>query len=180
MLSGKFHSPGYRMLAMLRSGPLVLGCWFFLISGPARAAEPFRFPEGTAGKGTLKYVKDVPVLTVAGTPEEIGTQIGTLAQPAAEGMIGYFDGLMTRARLAPVRPWLVRSSQGMLPSFPPDYRAEAEATIKAGHVDRDLFFLGNCLWDIKKLGCSTLYVGPDRSATAAPLLGRNFDFPTLG
>ena len=34
--------------------------------------------------------------------------------------------------------------------------------------------------DIKKLGCSTLFVAPERSATGGPLLGRNFDFPTFG
>ena len=34
----------------------------------ASAAEPFRFPEGRFGKGELRYINDVPVLIVAGTP----------------------------------------------------------------------------------------------------------------
>ena len=42
----------------------------------AIAAEPFRFPEGRYGKGELRYINGVPVLTAVGTPEEIGGQIG--------------------------------------------------------------------------------------------------------
>jgi hypothetical protein len=166
---------------MLRSGALlVVGCFFLSNPTPARAAEPFRFPEGRHGKGALKYVNDLPVLTVGGTPAEVGTQIGVLTKPAAEGLVRYFNGLMARARLDPLRPWLVRTSQAMLSRFPPDHLSEAEAIIKAAGLDRDLVLLGNCLWDIKKLGCSSLYVGPTRSATGAALMGRNFDFPTLG
>src|SRR5438552_8602483 len=55
--------------------------WVFLavFVPPAAAAEkPFRYPEGKHGRGELKYVNGVPVLTVAGTPEEIGEQIGVL------------------------------------------------------------------------------------------------------
>jgi isopenicillin-N N-acyltransferase like protein len=151
-----------------------------LVPVVTRAADPFRFPEGTHGRGVLKYVGPLPVLTAAGTPEEVGTQVGVLTKPAAEGLVGYLNGLITRARLDPLRPWLVRTTRSMLSRFPPDHLTEAEATIKASGLDRDLILLGNVLWDIKKLGCSTLYVGPDRSATGAPLMGRNFDFPTLG
>src|SRR5207249_10385214 len=55
--------------------------WVFLavLVPPAAAAEkPFRYPEGKHEKGELKYVNGVPVLTVEGTPEEIGAQIGVL------------------------------------------------------------------------------------------------------
>jgi isopenicillin-N N-acyltransferase like protein len=68
----------------------------------------------------------------------------------------------------------------MLSHFPPAYRAEVEAGVKAAGLPRDKVVVANCLWDIKKLGCSTLFVAPDRSATGRPLMGRNFDFPTLG
>ena len=43
-----------------------------------RAAEPFRFPEAKHKGGELKYINGLPVLTVAGTPEEIGEQVATL------------------------------------------------------------------------------------------------------
>ncbi len=146
----------------------------------ARAAEPFRYPEGTSGKGTLRYDHGIPVVTVSGTPEEIGAAVGTLAKPAAEELYGYFDTLLKRTKLDLVWPWLTRTAHGMLVQFPPDYRTELEAAIKASGLDRDKVIVANCLWDIKKLGCSTLFVAPDRSATGGPLLGRNFDFPTFG
>jgi hypothetical protein len=55
-----------------------------LIASPVRAGEPFRFPEGKHGQGELKYRNGVPVLTVSGTPKEIGEQVAALiAQPSA-------------------------------------------------------------------------------------------------
>jgi len=145
-----------------------------------RAGEPFRYPEAAHGTGSLRYVHGIPVLTVGGSPAEIGAATGVLIKPAADGLFGYFDALLKRSRLDLAWPWLVRTSEGMLPHFPPAYRAELEAGVKAAGLPRDKVVVANCLWDIKKLGCSTLFVAPDRSATGRPLLGRNFDFPTLG
>ena len=45
----------------------------------AVAAEPKTFPEAKHGKGELRYVDGVPVLTVRGTPAEMGEQFGKLA-----------------------------------------------------------------------------------------------------
>src|SRR5437879_8516254 len=45
----------------------------------APVAEPFRYPEARFGKGELRCVNGLPVLTVAGTPEEMGEQVGKLA-----------------------------------------------------------------------------------------------------
>jgi hypothetical protein len=151
-----------------------------LVPAAVRADEPFRYPEGTHGAGSLRYVGTIPVLTVAGTPEEIGTAIGTLTRPAADGLFGYFDTLLKKTKLDLMWPWLERTAEGMLERFPPDHRAELEAAVKASGIDRGKVLVGNCLWDIKKLGCSTLYVAPGRSGTGGPLLGRNFDFPTFG
>ena len=68
----------------------------------------------------------------------------------------------------------------MLPRFPAAYRTELEAGDKGRRPAAGKGVVANCLWDIKKLGCSTLFVAPDRSATGRPLMGRNFDFPTFG
>src|SRR5260370_7860463 len=46
-----------------------------------RAGEPFRFPEAKHGKGELRYINGLPVLTLAGTPEEIGGQMRGLTRP---------------------------------------------------------------------------------------------------
>jgi hypothetical protein len=38
----------------------------------ALAAASFRYTEAKHGKDELKYINDLPVLIVSGTPEEIG------------------------------------------------------------------------------------------------------------
>ena len=52
---------------MFRSALLVL-----LVSIPLRADEPTSFPAAKHGGGELRYVETVPVLTVRGTPEQMG------------------------------------------------------------------------------------------------------------
>ena len=155
-----------------------------VLAGSTVAAAPstgsFRYPENRSGTGTLRYIDGIPVLTASGSPEEIGAAVGILTKPAADGLFGYFDELLKRTRLEAVWPWLVKTSEGMLTRFPPDHRAELEAGVKAAGLPRDKMIVANCLWDIKKLGCSTIFVASDRSATGKPLMGRNFDFPTLG
>jgi predicted choloylglycine hydrolase len=78
-------------------------------------------------------------------------------------------------------PLMVKTGNAMVAQFPADYRKELEVAAKAAGINRDLLVLGNTMFDIKKMaGCSTLIINPERSATGAPLLGRNLDFPTLG
>jgi hypothetical protein len=162
----------YRRIASV----LVLG----LLAPSAVAETPFRYAEGKHGTGELRYMDGIPVLTVGGSPEEIGAAMGLLTKSASDGLFGYLDDLLKRARLDSMWPWLVTTSQGMLKQFPDAYRTELEAGVKAAGLPRDKVVVANCLWDMKKLGCSTIFVAPDRSATRQPLMGRNFDFPTLG
>src|SRR5437588_12167865 len=78
--------------------PLIAGLVLHAISTrPASAAapaEPFRFPEKQHGKGELKYINKIPVLTVEGTPEEIGEQVGVLALKTAVRVLEYPRGLL--------------------------------------------------------------------------------------
>src|SRR5262249_17735234 len=66
-----------------------------LLAPAARAdkpSTPFRYPEARHGKGELRYVRGVPVLTVEGTPEEIGEQVGVLAlKPARPVLEKFFE-----------------------------------------------------------------------------------------
>src|SRR6476620_11366140 len=102
-----------------------------LLAVAAPGGEPFRYPEGHHGTGSLRYVQGIPVLTVSGTPKQIGAAVGTLTKPAADGLMGYLDDLLKRTKLDLLWPWLVRTSEGMLPRFPPDHLAEIEAAVKA-------------------------------------------------
>ena len=54
---------------MFRSIALVLTC---LAAPLCRADEPKSFPAAKHGKGELRYVDQVPVLTLRGTPTEMG------------------------------------------------------------------------------------------------------------
>src|SRR5262249_8408877 len=155
-----------------RSSPIALVLFLFCVPA-ARSAEPFRFPEAKHGKGELKYIDGLPVLTVEGTPAEIGEQIGMLACKSASGLVTYLKKLLKSSGLELAVPLLVKTADSMLKQFPPDHLEELQTLIKTAKVERDLIVLGNCLWDIKKLGCSSLIVDAQRSATGAPLFGRN-------
>jgi isopenicillin-N N-acyltransferase-like protein len=146
-----------------------------------KAADPFRYPEATHGKGSLKYVNGIPVLTVEGTPEEIGEQIGVLATKHAAKLLTYPKEVLKVFHASLTWPLLVKEANAMVPNFPKDYLKEMDAELKATEGDRELLVVGNTMFDIKKLfGCSTLIVAPERSATKGPLFGRNLDFPTCG
>jgi len=157
-----------------------------LLTFQVGAEKPFRYPEGKHGKGELKYVNGVPVLVVAGKPEEIGEQIGTLAVKHAPQMI---DAIKAQVRTHVGDAGLniaAKFSRGLFKNVPEEYRKEVEAMAKAGGVDLELLFMANTVFDLKGIrvqglfGCAGLVVEPLRSKTGGPLLGRNVDTDPLG
>jgi predicted choloylglycine hydrolase len=176
---------------------LALSSTFVVPAAPA--AEPFRYPEGKHNQGRLTYVQGLPVLVVAGTPEEIGEQTAVLAVKPAGRVLDYPEdilrhvaarvpGLPGELAYRTARQFFVSTGLAMLRHFPPDHRQEMEALVKAGGFDRQRIVLGNTMFDAKNVflelrrqfGCSTLIVEPQRSATNGPLFGRNLDYPSLG
>lgn len=160
-----------------------------LASAPLKAGAPFHFPEGKHGKGELKYVNGVPVLFVEGTPEEIGAQTGVLAGKPALRLLDYpFEAvsyLATPAGAKALWPAVVKQCTRLGQNFPADYQREFDATVKAGGVDRQRLIIGNTAFDLKAdlghlFGCSALVVEASRSATGAPIFGRNMDYLSLG
>ncbi|HEV3260199.1 MAG TPA: C45 family peptidase [Gemmataceae bacterium] len=165
---------------MARFRPLAVMV-LFLFPALAPAAGHFRYTEATHGRGELKYVNGLPVLSVAGTPEEIGEQIGVLTAKHMDRLVSYPKTLLKQAGWESGWPALVRLSNALLAQCPADHRKELDAIAKHSRVDRDLIVVGNTLPDIMKIaGCSTLVVEPSRSAVKGPLFGRNLDYPTLG
>jgi len=150
----------------------------------ARGAEPFRFAEGKHGQGELRYVSGVPVLLVQGSPAEIGEQIGVLAlKPLVQANKELLDRVLRNDALSPVIAAALKTGALMLPQFPADHVAELEAMAKAGGVPLDVLVFANTLPEmvLPNVGrlqqCSTLVVEAERSATGAPLFGRNMDWP---
>jgi len=151
----------------------------------ARAADTRSFTEGRSGSGELKYVNDLPVLIVAGTPEEMGRQAAVLTGDVVKKLIDYprklvqqrLKGTGGQERLAKC----LEMSKSLVPQLSADHRAELRAAFKQLGVDRDLGILGNVLPDVYRGGfsCSSIVVEADHSATKGPLFGRNLDFYTL-
>src|SRR5262249_54142586 len=140
------------------------------------------YPEGRlVGKGELKYRNDLPVLVVAGSPDDIGTAVGMLAVKRAPRVLSYPRQLLKAFGAESAWGLFVQAGKGMFKQFPADYRAELDAIARAAGVDRDTLIAGNTLFDLKKLfNCSAVLIEAERSATGGPLLARNLDHLSLG
>jgi hypothetical protein len=172
----------------LLSSLVLLACCAFA-GAPAGAAETFRFPEGRHGKGELKYINGLPVLTVEGTPEEIGEQVGVLVSKPSRRLLNFqqdvLSAVINPAVAKVVLPSAMKEGAKLLPNFPPDHRKELEAMVKASGLDRDQLVAANTVFDLKHLlgalfGCSALVVEGERSQTGRPIFGRNMDYLGLG
>jgi hypothetical protein len=161
---------------------LLVGCALTAAFVPSVYADPpFHYPEAQCPHGTLQYINGIPVLTVDGTPEEIGTAAGLLAVKPGRRMTSYPDDVLHEFYLNIFRYPLLIAGRQMFERFPADYSRELEAMVSAAGIDHDLAVLGNTMFDLKKIiACSALLVEPTRSATGGTLLGRNLDYPSLG
>jgi hypothetical protein len=166
------RSPGALAPCALLGGLALSSAW---------AAPPFRYPERRYGDAWLRYINGIPVLAVAGTPEQIGRAAGVLALRPGRRMAGYPDDLLRAFHLRPLRDPLLLGGWHLLRRFPADYRAELQAMYAAAGLDLDLAVLNNTFYDLKKIVlCSALLVEGQRSSTGGPLLGRNLEYPLLG
>jgi hypothetical protein len=168
-------------MSRIRARVLIVLCLALTFPSLARAAEPFRYPEAKHGKGELRYVNGIPVLTVRGTPEEIGEQVGVLGLRPIKPLFGRVQEFAKAWHMEAIFPLLLKTGNIMTAQFPPDHLKELEAASKASGVSRDLLIFGSTFIDIRHLGgCSTLIVEPKRSATGGLLFGRNLDWFPFG
>jgi hypothetical protein len=143
-------------------------------------AEPFRFPEATHGKGELIYINGIPVVTIEGSPEEMGDQLGALALKPATKLIRSADELLTHYGWKSIYNLVLKSGNLLLPRFPADHGKEVEAAANSSGWSRDLLVFGNTVLDLRRIiACSTIIVEGDRTATGGPLFGRNLDWPPV-
>jgi predicted choloylglycine hydrolase len=151
-----------------------------LVAMLAQGGEPFRYTEGKYGGGELRFINDVPVLVVAGTPEEIGLQMGTLAKAAIQDARQLIDGYVEAKGLTKIFPALLKTASTLRGTFPPDHLKELEAVSKASGLSFDLLIAAHVMHDMLKLrGCSDIVVEPAKSATGELLFGRNTDTPRV-
>jgi isopenicillin-N N-acyltransferase like protein len=142
-------------------------------------ADEKRYPEAKHGKGELKYINDVPVLVVEGTPDEIGEQFGELAmKPAKKPLIDKLDSYMKKSGFESAYPIMRRAAGFLMPIFPEPNQKEILAAAKASGVEKNVLIMLNAMPDLEKIGgCSTMIVAGERSKTKAPLFGRLLDWP---
>ena len=69
-----------------------------LAASTAPAEQSRGFQEGRSGGGQLKYINDLPVLIVAGTPEEIGRQKAALTGEVVKKLVDYPRQLLPSGR----------------------------------------------------------------------------------
>ena len=150
-------------------------------AGAAVAAENTRFTAGKCQSGELQFNQGIPVVSVGGTPEEIGRQLGTLLKRPINELIGKQESFTRGLGLGSPPAMILKTAPLMLAKFPEAQRRELQAMADASGVDLNLLVFGNVAYDLAQIpACSSLSVDSDRSATGAPLFGRNLDFPTFG
>jgi isopenicillin-N N-acyltransferase like protein len=153
----------------------------FVYGHSLSAAETSWYTAATYQSAELCFVDGIPVITVSGTPEEIGAQLGTLAKEPLRRAMEKKDEFVRTLGLSQPLPLLLKTAVLVRPTFPERYRHELEALSKAADVDLDLLTFGNIAYDLSRIpACSTLAVEPERSTTGGPLFGRNLDFQSFG
>jgi len=146
------------------------------------AADKPAFVEGRHEGGELRYINGLPVLCVAGTPEEIGRQKAALTHQAIDRLAEYPRKLLERSSRKEKYPKYVEAAKTVARQIPADHRREMEAFGELSGIDRELGVMANVLTDIYRgsFSCSSLIVSAEASETGGPLFGRNLDFYTLG
>ncbi len=145
-------------------------------------AEPAAFPEASHGKGKLRYLEGVPVLVVQGTPKEMGEQFGKLAIANSPDLGGLHERFLVDSGLKKRYPIIAAASGVLKANFPSHILTEVETAATQSDRDLSLLLFANTVADLSSgLGCSTVVVEKERSATGKTLFGRNFDWlPTQG
>lgn len=127
--------------------------------------------EQTAG-ARLYHIGDTPVLELSGTPEQMGSQYGTLMRPAIQAL----SRLVERALGPRQIERYERFAEEHEKNVPADYRAEIRAMSVAAEVPYRRMLALNV---VPRLACSTLAVW-DPGRPGSVIMGRNADYFSLG
>jgi hypothetical protein len=156
-------------------------CLVLLAFSRAIAQGTPRFRQAKASGGELKLVEEVPVLILQGTPDQMGQQAAVLTGKTVQPLLAV--PLLMRLASGRNSP-SAKVFRGMLERCPDDHRRELESFVqqaKMTGMGRNLLVRLNMLFDTYgALGCSSLIVEGSRSATKAPLFGRNLDIAHRG
>lgn len=160
--------------------PLFLLAFALPAFGQAPVEYPFK--AGTHGKGELKFIQGVPVLTVQGKPAEIGEQIGILVGKHSPNPTPVLQQFLKDVKLGGTFDVLKVFALKLKVGMPADHLAEMESLAKASDYEFEMLMLINSIYDLSSgMGCSTFIAESERSDTKTPIFGRNFDWmPSKG
>lgn len=149
---------------------------------PDIKTPPKRFVEAEHQGGKLEYHQGIAVLTVQGTPEEIGEQFGVLAVKNAPDIDGLRERFLRDAGVEQAELAVMLMARRLQSGFPTDHLTEITTAAKVAEKKLDHGLFANTVYDLSSsMGCSTLVVEKERSRTGEPMLARNFDWmPTQG
>jgi len=160
--------------------------WFVLVLAASAslvgAAEKLPFQTGRFEKGELKYVNHLPVLSVEGTPEEMGRQEAVLTGGVVKLLAPYPQQLMALSGRGQQWGKCVETARTLMSHAPQAHRDELQSFAVKSGVSLDLITVANTIMDLHRGGfaCSSLIVEPGKSRTGGMLFGRNLDFYSLG
>jgi isopenicillin-N N-acyltransferase like protein len=175
--SAKFFLP--KLFSLWAS--LIVCLWAMAATAAQQPAER-PFVEGRYERGELKYINDLPVLTVEGTPEQIGRQKAALTGDVAKSLMTYPKSLLKHFGREDQWPKIVEMGKLLVPQIPADHREELRAFAEKSGISGEQGIVANTLVDTYRhgFGCSSLLVEPERSATGGAIFGRNLDFYSMG
>jgi hypothetical protein len=158
----------------------LLSLWLILsLILPKAAPGDEAFEPGEWGGAKLEIVKGVPVLTVTGTPEQMGEAHGKLLFEQS--------GLLIRSYLKPAAMFsggldrLKASAMKMDRHVPERFRREMKVLARAAGQEYGMVLTGAAFPDVYRGGgCSTLAAGGPAVKDGRPLLARNLDFFPMG
>jgi isopenicillin-N N-acyltransferase like protein len=150
--------------------------------GRGEAAEKLPFQEGRFEKGELKYVKGLPVLTLHGTPEEMGRQEAALTGGLVKVLGSYPQRLMTLAGRGKDWDKCVAAARTLMTHAPQAHRDELRSFAAKAGIEPDMLTVANTIMDLYRgsFACSSLMIEPLKSKTGGVVFGRNLDFYSLG
>jgi len=135
---------------------------FFLVFPTQGVADPFRFPEGKHGKGELRYVNDLPVMILEGTPEEIGEQHAVLVSESMKDVADLPKQLVKKHRV-------VATARRLMKNSPERFRRELNTAIVKSGLDEDVILVATGMLELRRIGgCSAYMIDGSRSATGGP------------
>ena len=148
------------------------GLLLLLLASVAAAAEKPIYREGRFEKEALKYIHHVPVLVVAGTPQEMGRQEAALTGEAAKTIAAYPRQLIVLSGREKQWSQCIETARKLMAHASQAHRDELRSFADKAGVPFDLFLVGNTIMDLHRGGfaCSSLMVEPAKSRTGGCFL----------